>query len=92
LEKQLITTRLVHDLAVSTDRSLPDTFYEDRDDVYVLDMSRRLEGLAPPRFHAFYHAIQAVVALALATLAGMVTAVLMHGRQPPPKTQQSGAS
>jgi hypothetical protein len=87
LEKQLITTRLVHDLAVSTDRTLPDTFYEDRDDDYVLNMNRRLEGLAPPRFHAFYHAIQAVVALALATLAGMATSILMHRRLPPsPKT------
>jgi hypothetical protein len=78
LEKQLITSRLVHDLSIRTDRSLPEVFYEDRDDLYVQDMNRRLEGLAPSSFHAFYHACQAAIALGLATLAGCATSLLME--------------
>jgi hypothetical protein len=78
LEKQLITSRLVHDIAIRTDRSVPELFYEDRDDRYVQDMNRRLEGLAPSSFHAFYHACQAAIALGLATLAGCTTSVLIN--------------
>ena len=84
LEKQLITSRIVHDISIRTDRSLPDTFYEDRDDLYVQDLNRRLEGLAPSSFHAFYHACQAAIALGLATLAGCATSLLMpsNGQTP----------
>jgi hypothetical protein len=78
LEKQLITSRLVHDLSIRTDRSLPDVFYEDRDEAYVRDLNRRLEGLAPSSFHAFYHACQAAIALALATIAGIATSILIE--------------
>ena len=80
LEKQLITSRLVHDLSIRTDRTLPEVFYEDRDDLYVQDMNRRLEGLAPSSFHAFYHACQAAIALGLAALAGCATSLLMERR------------
>jgi hypothetical protein len=80
LEKQLITSRLVHDASLRTDTSVSDVFYEDRDDIYIRDFNRRLEGLAPSRFHAFYHAVQAVIALALATLVGLLTSFLMQRR------------
>jgi hypothetical protein len=80
LEKQLITSRLVHDVAISTDRAIPDVLNEDRDDFYVRDMNRRLQGLAPSTFHAFYHACQAAIALGLATVAGLVTSFLIDRR------------
>jgi hypothetical protein len=82
LEKQLITSRLVHDVALRTDRVIPDVLNEDRDDFYVRDMNRRLEGLAPSTFHAFYHASQAAIAVGLATLAGIVTSLLVERRAP----------
>jgi hypothetical protein len=81
LEKQLITSRIIHDISISTDRSLPEVFYEDRDDLYVQDLNRRLEGLAPSSFHAFYHACQAALALGLGTLAGCATSLLMERSQ-----------
>ena len=80
LEKQLVTSRLVHDIAIRTDRAVPDVLNEDRDDYYVRDLNRRLQGLAPSTFHAFYHACQAAIALALATIAGLVTSMLMDRR------------
>ena len=80
LEKQLITSRLVHDVAIRTDRMIPDVLNEDRDDFYVRDMNRRLEGLAPSTFHAFYHACQAAIAVGLAALAGIVTSLLVERR------------
>jgi hypothetical protein len=82
LEKQLITSRLVHDIAIRTDRTIPDVLNEDRDDFYVRDLNRRLQGLAPSSFHAFYHACQAAIALGLATIAGIVTSILMDRRSP----------
>jgi hypothetical protein len=82
LEKQLITSRLVHDIAVRTDRTIPDVLNEDRDDLYVRDLNRRLQGLAPSTFHAFYHACQAAIALGLATITGIVTSMLMDRRSP----------
>src|SRR5688572_4437657 len=82
LEKQLITARLVHDIAVRTDRNSPDILNEDRDDFYVRDLNRRLQGLAPSSFHAFYHACQAAIGLALATIAGAVTSMLLDRRFP----------
>jgi hypothetical protein len=84
LEKQLITSRLVHDIAIRTDRVSPDILIEDRDDFYVRDLNRRLQGLAPSSFHAFYHACQAAIALGLATIAGMVTSMLIDRRSPAP--------
>jgi hypothetical protein len=80
LEKQLITSRLVHEIAIKTDRVSPDVLNEDRDDYYVRDMYRRLQGMAPSTFHAFYHACQAAIALSLATIAGIVTSMLMDRR------------
>ena len=82
LEKQLITSRLVHDVAIKTDRNSPDVLNEDRDDYYVRDLNRRLQGLAPSTFHAFYHACQAAIGLGLATIAGFVTSMLMERRKP----------
>ncbi|MEX2142818.1 MAG: hypothetical protein WD894_26415 [Pirellulales bacterium] len=85
LEKQLLTSRLIHDAFIRIDSTVSDVFYEDRDDVYVRDLNRRLEGLAPARFHAFYHAWQAIIALGLATLSGLITSFLLQPRtQPPP--------
>ncbi len=82
LEKQLITSRLVHDIAIRTDRMIPDVLTEDRDDFYVRDLNRRLQGMAPSTFHAFYHACQAAIALGLATVAGVVTSMLVERRLP----------
>jgi hypothetical protein len=81
-EKQLITSRLIHDVAIKTDRMIPDVLNEDRDDFYVRDLNRRLQGLAPSTFHAFYHACQASIALGLATIAGVLTSVLIDRRSP----------
>jgi hypothetical protein len=82
LEMQLITSRLVHDIAVRTDRTIQDVLNEDRDDFYVRDLNRRLQGMAQSTFHAFYHACQAAIALGLATVAGVVTSMLMDRRAP----------